>query len=136
MPYFCAHMLKNRLAIYLLLGGVFLLTSGLLARPGASSALVASQLVAGVMVLTFVAAGPFLDNRAENDPDAAYLYYLGVSGARMLIYMFGLAIALYLMPAWRQPKLVLGLTLTFCLLTGAEVSFFLHKLRKIYKRHT
>jgi hypothetical protein len=75
----------------------------------------------------------FLDKNAEKNKDDAYLYYLGVSGLRMLVYMAALGLAVYFSPPLRDRTMVLLLTTSFLMYTVVEVSSFVRKLREIFR---
>jgi hypothetical protein len=93
-----------------------------------------SAQVAGVLLWgSFCLAVPFLNNSLKKDLDNAYLYYLGVSGLRMLVYMASLGLAVYSSPAMRNRTMVLILTVGFLLYTVVEVTTFVRKLREIFR---
>jgi hypothetical protein len=83
--------------------------------------------------VSFLGAGFFLQSLSEKIKDELYLYYLGVSGLRMLVFMFGLALTLFFVPGLRNPPIVLALALSYIGQTILEVVLFVRKLRQIFR---
>jgi hypothetical protein len=97
-----------------------------------STVLWPAQLGNAALWASFCLAASYLDKGAEKNRDDAYLYYLGVSGLRMLVYMATLGLAVYSMPGLRNRTMVLGLTVGFLCYTVVEVRYFVRNLRKIF----
>jgi hypothetical protein len=113
----------------LLMVGLGVALSQLLAGP----AYLAGQVINLLLWISFCLPVSFLDKSAEKNKDDAYLYYLGISGLRMLLYMVGIALTIYLVPLLRDRAMVLLLTTGFILYTGVEVTAFMRKLREIFR---
>jgi hypothetical protein len=120
----------NRWLLYTLVAGLAALFF-LLRLPAEKQ--VAAHVLNGLVWLSFCAAASLLDTGAEKNKDDAYLYYLGVSGLRMLLFLATIGLALYFLPALRHRPMVLGLTLAYLGQTVIEVTTFVRKLRQIFR---
>ena len=92
-----------------------------------------AQLMNLALWLSFCAVAPLLDKVAKNAREEAYLYYLGVSGLRMMVYMVGIGLAVFAMPGMRNRAMVLLVTGAFLCYTVVEVTALVRKLREIFK---
>jgi hypothetical protein len=79
--------------------------------------------------LGWVVLGYGLKKQSED----AYLYYLGVSGLRMLAFLASLGLTVFYGSGLRERQPILILTILFLFWTGVEVAAFLYKLRQISK---
>jgi|GEM_PF-5177489 len=93
----------------------------------------ATGLLMASIWVSFMAPLWLLDILTEKNKDDAYLYYLGVSGLRMLVFLAGLGLTLYFMPYLRHKPMVLSATTAYLVMTGIEVTGFVRKLREIFR---
>lgn len=119
-----------RIAAYTLLAAIGAgVLSYRLHDPGLSFAQIGNL----VLWASFCVGALLLDNAIKKAKDDAYLYYLGVSGLRMLLYMAALGLAVFSSPGLRDRAMILLLTVGFLSYTVVEVTSFVRKLREIFK---
>ncbi len=119
-----------RIALYT---GWALLVAATLQSQAPAASLGLAQLFNLALYASFCLGIPLLERALKNARDEAYLYYLGVSGLRMLGYMASLGLAVFTLPAMRNRAMILLLTVGFVGYTVVEVTAFVRKLRKIFK---
>lgn len=79
----------------------------------------------------FVAFDRFFSDEKILRSDTAYLYYLGITGGRLFLFLIALGFCVFLVPSLRVTSPWLVVTIGFLVMMGVEVTFFLRKLRRI-----
>lgn len=87
-------------------------------------------LLLGLLTPTlFVATHPLL-RFSSRKGDEAYLYFLGASGGRMLLFLGVVGYVIWQWPVLRHNGFIVGITALYLLIGAAEVWVFLRNLRR------